>query len=101
MDFKLNSPPIASINRDFSAPVKLTTDHSFDDKLFLMANDSDTFNRFEAAQVVATELLLALVEDVKAGRELKLNPKYIESFGKILIDNKIDEAFNLFHPTAV
>jgi aminopeptidase N len=95
----ISAKPIASINREFSAPVKLTTDHSFDDKLFLMANDSDSFNRFEAAQVVATEILLALVEDVKAGRELKLNPKYIESFGKILNDDKIDEAFKALSMT--
>lgn len=85
--------PIASINRDFSAPVKLTTDLSFDDELFLMGHDSDTFNRFEAAQVVSMKILLELIEAKKAGRACVLNPKYIEAFGKILNDAKIDEAF--------
>jgi aminopeptidase N len=85
--------PIASINREFSAPVKLTTDLSFDDHLFLMANDSDSFNRFEAAQVVAQKLMLDLIKDAKAKKPLELNAKYVQAFGKILADGAIDEAF--------
>ena len=85
--------PIASVNRDFSAPVKLTTDLSFNDQLFLMAHDSDTFNRFEAAQVVAQKLMLDLIEDVKSNRALELNSEYVRAFGKILADTTIDEAF--------
>jgi aminopeptidase N len=85
--------PIASINRDFSAPVKLATDLSFDDQLFLMANDSDSFNRFEAAQVVSTKLILDLIEDAKAKRPLELNSQFIQAYGKILADQSIDEAF--------
>lgn len=84
---------IASVNRGFSAPVKLTTDLSFEDELFLMANDSDSFNRFEAAQVVSKKLMLDLIEDQKNKKALKLNPEYIKSFGKILADSSIDAAF--------
>lgn len=91
--------PIASINREFSAPVKLTTDLSFDEHLFLMAHDSDSFNRFEAAQVVATKLILDLIEDAKAKRTLELNSKYVEAFGKILADSSIDEAFKALSMT--
>lgn len=89
----INVLPIASVNRDFSTPVKLTTDLSFDDQLFLMANDSDSFNRFEAAQVVAKKIMLDLIEDLKAKKTLVLNPRYISAFGKILTDESIDEAF--------
>lgn len=85
--------PIASVNRDFSAPVKLTTDLSFDDQLFLMANDSDSFNRFEAAQVVSQKIMLDLIQESKERKALVLNTKYIEAFGKILADTTIDEAF--------
>ena len=89
----INVRPIASVNRDFSAPVKLTTDLSFNDHLFLMANDSDSFNRFEAAQVVSQKLMLDLIEDQKAGRALELNAQFVQAFGKILTDANIDEAF--------
>ncbi len=91
--------PVPSINRDFSAPVKLTTDLSFNDQLFLMANDSDSFNRFEAAQVVATKLMLDMIEDAKAGRMLELNAQYIQAYGKILADQTIDEAFKALSMT--
>ncbi len=89
----ISAKPIASINREFSAPVKLTTDLTFDEHLFLMAHDSDSFNRFEAAQVVSTKLILDLIEDAKAKRPLELNAKYVEAFGKVLTDSTIDEAF--------
>jgi len=49
--------PYVSILRGFSAPVKLTTNATRDDLLFLMCHDSDLFNRWEAAQTFATRLL--------------------------------------------
>jgi aminopeptidase N len=51
--------PVPSLLRDFSAPVHLT--YSFTDKelLFLMAHDSDTFNRWEASQKLFMKYLLA------------------------------------------
>lgn len=91
--------PVSSINRDFSAPVKLTTDLSFNEELFLMANDSDSFNRFEAAQVVAQKLMLDMIEDAKAKRMLELNAQYVQAFGKILADHTIDEAFKALSMT--
>lgn len=91
--------PILSVNREFSAPVKLTTDLTFDEQLFLMAHDSDSFNRFEAAQVVSQKLILDLIGDAKAKRTLELNSKYVEAFGKVLADNTIDEAFKALSMT--
>ena len=40
------APPVPSILRDFSAPVKLTVEgQTEDDLLFLLANDADAFNK--------------------------------------------------------
>lgn len=91
--------PVASINRNFSAPVKLHTDHTFDELLFLMAHDQDSFNRYEASQVVATKIMNELIEDYKKNNPLVLNTKYIESYGKILTDESIDEAFKALSMT--
>ena len=44
--------PTPSILRNFSAPVKLTTDLTAADLIFLAANDSDGFNRWEAGQTL-------------------------------------------------
>ena len=54
--------PVLSINREFSAPVKLTANLSADDLRRLAAHDSDAFNRWQALQTLATRLLLKNVE---------------------------------------
>ena len=55
-----------SVLRGFSAPVRLVDDLSADERLHLMAHDSDLFNRWDSAQMLATDAILALAagEDV-------------------------------------
>ena len=50
--------PVLSINRGFSAPIKLVTDLDADDLAFLAAHDSDPFNRWQALQTISTRLLI-------------------------------------------
>ncbi len=88
----ISEKPVVSLNRDFSAPIKLISDASFEDQLFLMANDKDAFNRFEATQVVAQKLMNDIILDIKAAKPMELNVKYVEAFGHILVDYNIDEA---------
>ena len=57
----VNSRPVPSVLRDFSAPVKLHHDLSHDDLVFLMAHDTDPFNRWEAGQQILTKTILDLV----------------------------------------
>ena len=54
--------PVLSLNRGFSAPVNLETGLSDADLLFLAANDSDSFNRWEALQTVGRRVLLGAYE---------------------------------------
>lgn len=42
--------PIPSILRGYSAPIRLESDLSDSDLFFLLANDSDEFNRFVFAE---------------------------------------------------
>jgi aminopeptidase N len=51
--------PIPSLLRDFSAPVRLTTSLDPNQIEFLMVHDSDPFNRWQAAQTYATNLMTA------------------------------------------
>jgi aminopeptidase N len=53
------APPTPSLLRDFSAPVRLTTSLDPDQIEFLMIHDSDPFNRWQAAQTYATNLMTA------------------------------------------
>ena len=50
--------PVISINRGFSAPIKLITDLNADDLAFLAAHDSDAFNRWQALQTISMRLLI-------------------------------------------
>lgn len=49
--------PVPSLFRGFSAPVKLSTNLSQDDLLFLARHDSDPFNRWDALQTASTALI--------------------------------------------
>jgi aminopeptidase N len=60
--------PTPSLLRDFSAPVRLTISLDTDQIEFLMMHDSDPFNRWQAAQSYATNLLTAAARD---GRTLE------------------------------
>ncbi|MDZ7595425.1 MAG: aminopeptidase N, partial [Thiobacillus sp.] len=51
--------PVASLLRDFSAPVQLDFEQTGAELAHLMAHDSDAFNRWEAGQRLATRVLLA------------------------------------------
>jgi aminopeptidase N len=49
--------PVPSLFRGFSAPVKVSSNLTQDDLLFLAGHDSDPFNRWDALQTVATRLI--------------------------------------------
>jgi aminopeptidase N len=86
-------PPVPSLLRGFSAPVRLDAGYSDGELRHLMAHDEDSFARFEAGQTYATRLLLGLVDDHAAGRPLTLDPGLADAFVKILADADADPAF--------
>lgn len=56
-------PPVPSLLRGFSAPVKVAFDYSDAELMFLMAHDSDGFNRWDAAQRVSQSAVLNLISN--------------------------------------
>ena len=52
--------PVPSLFRGFSAPVKTSLDLSDEDLLVLLRHDTDSFNRWQAAQTVAMRMLVKL-----------------------------------------
>jgi aminopeptidase N len=54
----LNSRPVPSLLRGFSAPVILNYPYGEADLVHLLAHDDDPFNRWEAAQRLSTEIIL-------------------------------------------
>lgn len=49
---------IPSLNRHFSAPIKLNFPYTEDELLFLFQHDTDGFNRFDAGQSLAVKIIL-------------------------------------------
>ena len=61
------SAPVPSLLRGFSAPVNLSINLADRDLEFLMANDSDGFNRWQAANTYATRILVDMVKSLRKG----------------------------------
>lgn len=59
----LNEQPTPSILRGFSAPVILERETNDTERAFLLAHDTDPFNRWEAGRELAKSTLLAMIED--------------------------------------
>jgi len=54
----VQSAPLVSFLQDFSAPIKVVYDRSYQDLLILMEHDTDAFAKWDAAQQVMTHLIL-------------------------------------------
>lgn len=87
------SEPVPSLLRGFSAPVKLNFACRDDELAFLMAHDSDSFNRWEAGQMLAERVLRGLIDAARAGQVLKLPQTFVEAFRAVLKDHAADPAF--------
>lgn len=108
-----------SLLRGYSAPVRLDSDLTESDLFFLLANDSDEFNRllsvscfksssllleifnlrilaflrWEAGQVLSRKLMLSLVADFQQQKTLALNPKFVDGLRSILRNTSLDKVF--------
>ena len=89
----LSAKPTPSVLRGFSAPVRLRMDRSPAELAFLMAHDGDSFNRWEAGQTLATQLLLALARQSQCREALSCPDDFSEAFGRILTDESLDGSF--------
>jgi aminopeptidase N len=88
----LTEKPIPSLLRGFTAPVKLRYPASDEELMFLMARDTDPFNRWDASQSLAQRTLLKLVDDFRADQPLELNEGLIIAFETALTNESTDKA---------
>lgn len=88
----VSEKPVPSLLRGFSAPVKLHYGYSEQELIFLLAHDSDDFNRWEAGQQLATRIILQLVDDYRADRSLQLNPALVQALRIALANPNLDNA---------
>ncbi|RBA23367.1 aminopeptidase N [Herminiimonas fonticola] len=89
----VNEQPVPSMLRNFSAPIVLEYDYSEEELAFLMAHDSDAFNRWEAGQRLATRRLLALTSSAQKSDALSIDQALSDSLRATLNDTQLDPAF--------
>ena len=76
--------PVLSINRNFSAPIQLEFEQSEADLLAQFSMDDDPFNRWEAGQKIAMQMILS---------DRLPDAQLINSYKNLLLDPQLDPAF--------
>ena len=84
----LASRPIPSILRGFSAPVVLERQTSSSERAFLMAHDTDPFNRWEAGRALAKDVLAHMVID-----GAPVPGDFLDGMTRMAFDDALDPAF--------
>jgi len=84
----LSAKPVPSILRGFSAPVVLHRESSDQERTFLLAHDTDPFNRWEAGRILGKDLMLRMVTKGDAP-----DGQYLEALARVLRDDALDPAY--------
>ncbi|WP_370310830.1 aminopeptidase N, partial [Salipiger bermudensis] len=84
----LQARPVASPLRGFSAPVILERETSKADQVFLLAHDTDPFNRWEAGRQLAKSALMEMI-----GNGAPPDAGYLDALRQLVTDDTLDPAF--------
>ena len=84
----LAAKPVPSILRGFSAPVIVERESDTAERAFLLAHDTDPFNRWEAGRALARQTLV----DMTTGDARPL-PDYLDGIRAVLRDAGLDPAY--------
>ena len=91
----IDTPPLVSLLRGFSAPLKLEVERSDEELVALLACDPDPFARWDAGQQLALarlDRLIAAAGTLPDGTAAA-DPAFVESLRSVLRDRPIDGAF--------
>ncbi|QTA83662.1 Aminopeptidase N [Desulfonema limicola] len=86
-------PPVPSILRGFSAPVKLRAEYTSREQAFLLANDSDEFHRWDSGQRFFAGTMINMVQGKIKNHDPDVLGAIIEPFRKTLLSTELDKAF--------
>ncbi len=87
----LGAKPVPSILRNFSAPVILERKTSREERLLLLAHDTDPFNRWEAGRQLAKDELIARVTGGGGPSD-----SFLGALDNLAADESTDPAFRAF-----
>jgi aminopeptidase N len=85
--------PVPSVNRGFSAPVRLTVNVGDEELHFLAVHDSDPFNRWQAVHTLAMRLLVESSAAVQRGGPPRQDPAFNAALAALLASRNLEAAF--------
>lgn len=85
--------PVLSLNREFSAPIKIKWEASTEQLIHLIKFDSDPFNRYEIAQKLVLSEVRRIIQKLQANLTIKVDMDIVHALGTVLNDSNIDSAF--------
>ncbi|GAA4818457.1 aminopeptidase N [Marinicella pacifica] len=83
--------PTPSLLQGFSAPVRLKQKLTFEDWAFLAQHDQDAFNRWDAAQQLQQNIILAKYRALQDNETHKTPKLFFDSFRQLLLNEKLDK----------
>ncbi len=84
----LAAKPVASILRGFSAPVVLERAVSNEERAFLLAHDTDAFNKWEAGRALAKDVMARMITEGAA-----VSAEWLDALARVAQDETLDPAF--------
>jgi len=85
----LSARPVPSLLRNFSAPVRVQYPWTREQLLFLMRHDPDGFNRWDAGQRLAVDVIQSLIDHPE---QAEVEPRLAEACRQLLQDTSLDQA---------
>jgi aminopeptidase N len=87
-EFDLPERPVPSLLRGFSAPVILRREGAERDRVFLLAHDTDPFNRWEAGRAFALDVIGRMLDG-----EHEADPDFLDGMAAVAAGSATDPAF--------
>ncbi len=88
----LANRPILSFLRGFSAPIKIISNASDSDRLFLASHDKDAFNRWQALNDISLDILVNGVKKTTNFDNSKISISLIKAIKQTLSTTELDDA---------
>jgi aminopeptidase N len=89
----IENRPVPSLNRDFSAPVRLTVNVGDEELRFLAIHDSDPFNRWQAVHTLAMRLLVESTTAIRRGEPPREDPALVAALAALLKSRDLEPDF--------
>lgn len=88
----VEEPPVPSLLRGFSAPVKLDYNYSREELARLMSRDTDGFCRWDASQQLGVDVIRDMMVAMAESPSPSVDARFIDAYRALLEDSSLDPA---------